>query len=557
MSSLKRFPEALMLAFAAVVVLICMNHATPGRDALTHAAMVLALGVPLALSIKMAFERTAVKWPTAVIVYVLAAAALLGYYYFLLPDTGMVAVSRYLGFTVALYLLFLSVPFLGRRDGFELYVIKLFTGFIVTYFYSLILYAGLAAIVFTIDALFGAGISGRVYADLWFIVGGIFAPAYFFAGIPAYGAVYHPAEYPKFLRILLLYIVMPLLSVYTGILYVYFIKILVTRHWPAGIVSHLVLWYSFISIAVIFFIYLLREKNNWSRIFSDYLPKLILPLLVMMFIAMGIRINAYGITENRYLVMTGGIWATGCMLYFAFKKYPRNIFVVLAAAIIAVLVVTGPWSCYSVSRYSQNARFEKILIRNDMLVDGRIVSSKEVPIADQRAISSIIQYFEIRHNLKELKYLPGGFELKQMREIFGFDLTYGSASRYFGHQLDETGELQDISGYDYFLYAPGKAPGGGVSKGSLTVAYDQSTKLLKISQAGNIIYQKDIAESALKIHADHIGEDILNNKAMTVKDENENLKLMLLFRSINGEEDGGNGRPAIAGLDYFLFVKLK
>ena len=69
----------------------------------------------------------------------------------------------------------------------------------------------------------------------------------------------------------------------------------------------------------------------------------------MMFISMGIRINAYGVTENRYFVIVGGLWVTGSMFYFAVKKNTANIRIVLAAGLVALLAVFGPWSAYTLS----------------------------------------------------------------------------------------------------------------------------------------------------------------------------------------------------------------
>jgi len=557
-SSLKRFPEALGFAFAIVVVLIIINHTKPSEDTLAHLAMVLALGIPLSLCIKMLFERITVQRVTAGIVYVLAALALIAYYNFLLPDLDMVSVTRYIAFSLALYLLFIAIPYLGRKDGFELYVIKLFTGFIVTYFYSLILFAGLAAILFTINTLFSASIPSEVHFDLFLIVAGIFAPAYFLAGIPGYGVIYKGEDYPKFLRVLFLYIVMPLLSVYTAILYVYFIKIIVTRFWPAGIVSNLVLWYSLISTAVIFFIYILKEKNAWAQTFATYLPKLILPLLLMMFVAMGIRINAYGITENRYLVMTGGLWTTGCMLYFAFKRNTMNIKIVLSAAIIAVLVVSGPWSSYAVSKYSQNARLERLLTNNNMLANGDIVPSQEIPHADKTSISSIVQYFNRYHSLVELKVVPQDFTLNQMQKIFGFDLTFSNRAQYFGHHLNEAGEILDIRGYDYFLPSSVRLQDSTlINQGLLSISYDNPSQIIKVVKEGQVIYEKDIAKVAIDIHTANIGENVLENKDMTFVDENEDLKIMLRFQNINGTEDGENGQPKIKWLEFSLLFKEK
>lgn len=302
----------------------------------------------------------------------------------------------------------------------------------------------------------------------------------------------------------------------------------------------------------------MKGKNTWARVFAGYLPKLILPLLVMMFVAMGIRINAYGITENRYLVMAGGMWTTGCMLYCAFKKHTLNINIVLSAAVIAALVVSGPWSCYAVSKYSQNARFAKILTQNNMLMNGKIVPAQEISSADKTSLTSIIQYFQRYHSVKELKLLPAGFEFNQMKEIFGFEMTFGGKHEYFSHNLKETGELQDIRGYDYFWPSPVQMPGGtAITQGSFDISYDSASRVLKISKEGLTVYQKDIAEVAIDIHTVNAGNNVLANRSMTYEDENEHLKIMILFRNINGTENGEDGRPRIEWLDFSVFIKLK
>lgn len=556
--SIRRFPEALLLVFAVVVLLIYINHNTVPHDGpLVRSTMVLALGFPLALVIKMLWERKAVTRSTQAVIFVIVAVSLFMYYSFLLPKINMESVSRYIGITVAFCLLFITIPYWGRKERFELYVIKLFTGFVTTYFFALILFAGLAAILFTINTLFSAGISEEVYFDLWLISAGIFAPTYFLAGIPAYGEEPDIEEYPKFLRILLLYIVMPLLTVYTGILYVYFVKILATRIWPAGMVSNLVLWYSFISLAVVFFIYHLKDKNAWAYWFESYIPRLILPLLIMMFVAMGIRIEAYGITENRYLVLAGGIWSSGCMLYCALIKNRMNLWLLVSAAIISILVVSGPWSCYAVSKYSQNARFERVLTQNNMLVEGKIVPAKEISTADQRTISSIVRYFQDKHSLKELKYIPSDFKVNRMDETFGFDLNH-ARDAYFSHSINmDNNEMQDIRGYDYSLpMVRGSVKKPAARPGELILTYHPGSTILTLSRDGQALYQKELSSAAKAIHSAHIGQNVLENKDMIYIDENENVKIMFLFNDISGIDDGED-QPQIEWLDFSAYVKEK
>lgn len=557
-ASLKRFPEPIALAFTTVVILIFINHNQSREETLARIALVLALGIPLTLCIKMFFERIRVSKVTEFVVMALVAIGLAAYYRFLLPEMNMVPMTRYIGLSLALYLLFMAIPYIGQREDFEIYVIKLFTGFIVTYFYSLVLFLGLVAINFTIDTLFSAGIPERVYVDLFFIVAGIFAPTYFLSVVPEQGVRFKKEDYPKFLKVLLLYIVLPLLTVYTAILYAYFIKIIVTRFWPAGIVSHLVLWYSFISIVAIFFIYILKEGNAWARTFVTFFPKLILPLLLMMFVAMGIRINAYGITENRYWVMAGGFWVTGCMLYLAFRKKPGNIKIVLSLAIIAALTVTGPWSAYAVSKYSQNARFEKLLTENNMLVNGEIVPSQTVSQKDKTSISSIVQYFERNHSLSQLKILPPDFSLNQMKEVFGFPLTYSYSNQYFNYHLKDEGALLDIRGYDYYLPSPFQLENGNtLTQEDLTITYNRESFVMTIKKAGQVVYERNIGDIALTIHEKYTGVNSLEREDMTFVDRNDHFELVFLFRHINGIENGSDGQPQVEWIDFSLLIKIR
>ena len=68
------------------------------------------------------------------------------------------------------------------------------------------------------------------------------------------------------------------------------------------------------------FITPILDKNKWAYRFKHWFPKFILPILIMMFISIGIRIRQYGVTENRYFVIILGLWVLGIMLYFTFTK---------------------------------------------------------------------------------------------------------------------------------------------------------------------------------------------------------------------------------------------
>lgn len=571
--SIKRFPEAILMAAAAVSVAIFLVHMKPYYDReteemLLRTVMVLALGAPVFLSIKVFFERVpALKKGIRSAIYIAASAGLVLYYLFLLKDLEMVSVTRYIAVSIAFYFTFASIPYYYRKENYELYVIKLLTSFFTTYLYSLVLFAGLSALIFTVKALFAVNISEKIYFDILLVVAGVFAPAFFLADIPEHGQELRVEDYPKALKVLLLYIVLPLLLAYSAILYAYFARIIITREWPKGIVSNLVLWYSILSTLIIFLIYPLRVNNRWSKAFTSFFPVLILPLLVMMFISMGKRVIAYGVTESRYFVILVGLWVTGAMLYFIFAKKPRNVVLAASIAVISLLSVIGPWSCYSISKYSQNLRFESILDRNGMIQNGTIVRpTRDLSAQDKREISAIISYFNRYHSLKEIKYLPEGFRVDRMENVFGFKpYEYSDINKmeYFSYNTYETGTVMDIEGFDYFIdfYAYRhdnlKLEGPDGSKGAISLNYDSQGRRFKIFSEGKEIYSGNLEDAAVKIHKERKEKQGGGTEQPVFADENDRVKVIYVFKHIHGWEDKASGVIQINSAECYLFIKLK
>lgn len=569
-SSLKRFPLALLYAAFTVGLLIYMNHLNYGidsREIYARIAMVLAIGVPMSLSIYVFFEsKPDIKKSFRILAHIGVGILLVAFYFLLLKNLEYVSVTRYVAYTIALYLIFSFIPYIRRKENYELYVIRLFSRFVVTYVYSIVLYAGLSAILATINLLFNAGIPGRVFADIALIVAGIFAPAFFLADVPKRGEEISVTDYPGVIRVLLQFIVLPLLTVYTIILYIYFGKIIIIRELPQGIIGNLVLWYSIVSTIVLFFIYPVRKSNQWIKTFIMIFPKTIIPLLGMMFVAMGIRINAYGITENRYFVLIVGIWITGIMIYYSIKKDIRNIVLTITLSLIAILSVSGPWSAYSISKWSQNGRFEEVLNKYDMIGENDELKSpptdKDFSEGDQGKISSIIAYFDNYHNLEDVKYLPEDFEIEDMKDLFGFDMKYDyvrntGGLEYFGYNLDTFNSLVEIKDYDYFKEVD-TYPGYNRKEeiGDYTIDFNIIDKEIVIKEKDNTIYSKDIEEIVEKIHKNNNQRDP-STEEMTFVDENENVKIKIIFRHINGHKNRSTGKVTVENLEFYSFIKFK
>ncbi|MBU3143937.1 DUF4153 domain-containing protein [Clostridium sp. CF012] len=570
-SSINRFPQTIGISTACVILLIYISEIAPQAngdfiETLGRITMVLALGVPLSLCINLYFEGLEkCKKVSLYVSYLGGTVLLIIYYYLFLKEIGMirmVAMSRYIAFSLILYLIFLIISYLPDRPDFEIFVVRVFTRFFTTVLYSLVLYLGLSAILFTIDKLLGINIKGELYYYTFLIVAGTFAPSFFLAGIPTKNEKLTLNDYSRLLNVLVLYIIMPLISVYTIILYIYFGKIIITRQWPEGLVSNLVLWYSVISAAVLFFISPLLNEKTWTKKYMKYFPKAILPLIVMMFISIGIRINAYGVTENRYFVVALGIWVFLIMIYFAATKKLRNILLPLSLVAITTISVFGPFSSYSVSKYSQNKRLDKIFIANHMIKDSSVIkASAAVSNEDSRQISSILNYFQRNHSLKDVKSLPQDFKNSDMERVLGVKYTdeYNTGNNGYFY-FNSSGPLKpiDIRGYDYFFDS--RTNGQQVSNTSFSIDFDYKSSTLEITQDAKAIYKKnlqDFTNLLMDKYGSNQDQKNIPSEEMSFEDENGKVKIKIQFSSISGNKNNSSGKIESKNFEFYVLVKLE
>jgi hypothetical protein len=558
--SVKRFPLTIFLTTVTTVLLIIISRAdgVTTLETLTRLAMVTALGIPATLSIALAFERTktarAVKFGS----YALAFCLLALYYIFLLPEFGMVTITRYIAITLAFYLAFLFAPYFFRRPGFEMYVIKVINRFLVAGIYSAILFAGLALTLLTIDLLLGIEVSFTFYSNVWLVVAGVFAPCFFLAGLPAIDQDMAEENYPTVLKVLLLYIVMPIILTYTLILYIYFLKTLLTLKWPEGTVSHLVLWYSVFSAGVIFLVYPLERNNKFVQFFTAWFPKLVLPAIIVMFMAIAVRINAYGVTENRYFVVALGLWVLGVMLYYSLTKHFKNIVLPVSLALVALLTVFGPWSAYSVSTYSQNARFETLATEYNM-VNGNTLQKpdREISLEDKKAIISILEYFERSHSLSAIRLLPPNFELQNMETVFGFsreDIWAIPGRQKYFHLHTQVKSLE-VRDYDHLLKSDNLRQ-ESVAVGPLTVKYSPEDLKLVVVRGDQELYARNLQIFAEQVVERHGAISLeLPVQDMTFAEENEILKIRFVFTGITGNDEAS--QITFENLEFYLLLKFE
>lgn len=569
-NSTRRFPVTISVSTVLVIMLITLMEKgstfdSDLRDMLLRVDMIIALGIPLSVCIKFIYEKRNIDNRLhKVIGYFIGAVILIIYFFLLLQEIDWVSIARCIGVSIFLYLAFFYIPWINRKEGYEYYIVDVLSSFIVTVIYSFVLFIGIITMLFTIVQLFDVELPENLISYIFLIIAGIFAVSLFLARIPEINKEYQNAQYPKVLKVLLLYIVIPLIIAYTMILYVYFIKIIITANWPRGLVFHLVLWYSVISVIVLFFITPMLKDNKLVYKFKVFFPKAILPILAMMFVAMGIRIKAYGITENRYYGLILGIWVLGVMLYFSLKKKLKNIVIFVSLSIISLISVFGPLSGFSISKLNQNSRFEAILKKNQMLVGDSIQPNRNVSQEDKEEISMILQYFNTRHSFEDVKYLPDDFYFNDMEDVFGFPFTAKEPDKVDNfYYYTEAGarKIIDVKEYDYFVESLSLLE-GPTELENITISYNRNNYELRILRNDEVLFERDLKNFANLILNEYSTQEnkfgsFLDQEKATFIDENENVKVKIIITSLTGQKDKANNENLIEHMEFYMFVKVK
>jgi hypothetical protein len=530
-TTLLRFPIVMLIAAIGVNAAIQLLRNTDietsdfWKTSFIKQLWLSGIGVSLSFAFAMMAERKILKIPSVVAQSI--ALVLLGIYLFILP-----ADFKYFNhfwliqlalFFLASHLFVAFAPFSKSLNinGFWQYNKSLFLNILTSLLYTYVLFAGLALSLASVHFLFNMEINWRSYWYLFCIMQGIFNTWFFLSKVPRdFDILNDLEEYPRGLKLFAQYVLLPLVCLYLLILYVYEAKILLAFSLPVGWVANLIIAFSVVGILCFLLLYPFgkKEENAWISKFNKAFYYLLLPLLVLLFVAIGYRIQAYGFTENRYFVMLIGLWLLGISLYFIFSKRDNISVIPMSLAVVIVLSSIGFWGAYSVSMRSQESRLATLFERN--AIDPKNVPEDRTLLRkDAVEINNILTYFSSRNELfrlypmfqvaanekfdtlgtyeqknallKKVKvpnvnYYYGRNEEKTdtVKVSFSGNYTYdGEISDYYYNNGYNHDNAVKITGYDYLISNVEKP-----SNDTTTIYLDKDFSLKIYSQDSNRVY---------------------------------------------------------------------
>jgi hypothetical protein len=391
-----RFPIQFLISVFAVVIWWFAIYSTTETQtqnfvkllALSNLAFCLTLSADLFSETKPL--NTTKKWLIRALIIVFCIVL----FYVLSPQWYVRDIYRFALLIIAGHLLVSFAPYsqTNKKHAFWQYNKLLFLRFLTAVLYSGTLFLGLLIALLSTKSLFNLNIDDNIYFSLFAFIAAGFNTLFFLAGIPANMSSFEQdSNYPKGLKVFTQYVLIPLLTVYLLILIVYELKILIDQKLPEGMVSILILGYAVFGILSYLLTYPIRNQkgNEWLKLFSKLFFILMIPLLVLLFIAVWVRIADYAITEPRYFLVLLSIWLSGITIYFLAKKSPTIQTVPISLCILALISTFGPQSASSIAKRSQIARYNKL--------DNKVNSEKEK--------AAIINYMVANYGLKSLQPL--------------------------------------------------------------------------------------------------------------------------------------------------------
>lgn len=174
------------------------------------------------------------------------------------------------------------------------------------------------------------------------------------------------ADMPRFMDIIITYILSPAVIIYTGILYLYFITI--TIHWelPKGKIGYMVL--AFVIFALGGRMAQLLVSRRYYDWFYHYFSFIAIPPLIIFWVGTVERIATYSFTVSRVYLLAAGILMSLYILLLLSKRFGRYqlMLAVSICCIVALTYIPGI-SAKSIGIYAQEARLEKYIVKLDAL----------------------------------------------------------------------------------------------------------------------------------------------------------------------------------------------
>jgi len=344
-----------------------------------------------------------------------------------------VSVTRILAGIAISLLVFLVVPtYRSTKIHFNEMVYMTVRSFFIAAVYALVIMLGSFFVAFAVQTLLYENMSGKVYSYIA-ILSGLFGYAFFLGSFPEFKKeedriderVDKAIKQPKFAEILFQNIMIPIIAALTVVLFIWSIRILITRQWPDY--NQIITIFTTYSLVGIFFYYLVSSyKTVIASFYKRIIPYTILVFLSFEAFTIINRIMLYGVKPMEYGIVFLWIFAVVASVLFIFIPVVKNRIPSYVAIVLIMIFVMPVIGAMDSSFYFQSKRLESILTRNEMINAGRIQPGNNVSLQDKKDITDATNYLFTQENKS-----PPSWLAYSLSSIDKFESVYGFAQEFY------------------------------------------------------------------------------------------------------------------------------
>lgn len=576
----KRFRLPVVVAIISSLIgmyIVYQDHVDSDRLwILRNMLMALYLSLPALLTVYLFAEHFALKAIPACALKLGTLGLFILYYAFMPEHFATTDTVRYLFYCIATIGTLFFVPL---TLGYGSYAARRFllglSGRIAWgYFVAMVLFGGLTFAILAIQFLFIPEWhdSWKVISSILVACTGIVFPWVVLAYIPAAGQLDMMPVQEKMTGAIGKFVLIPVVSFYLVILYLYFTKVIILSELPKGWVSYLVL--SFSAAGIWTYIAVLEEARIGGGIaprFAKWLWRTLLPLLFLLWYAIAQRTEAYGVTERRYILIVMAVLLSVWVIYFIISKGKNILIIPTTLAVAAVVISGGPWGAFEVSFRSQRGELVDLLNQYELLADGRITALKgEMPFADRKKLSSVLMYLEEHWGLERIgdllpaditlatdngrdrwahRYYSDASDTKKVLDKIGVRYVNdyeqeNDQSDYFSVNTYQASGALPLDGFTgvVHLVCPGRWKEGKqeppeVTVDDMTFEAIKNCSQLQIRRKDQTIYTTDLGDMIRDIFQEHPDADNLNDlplQKVAFTHFNDELNLFTVINSAYG-----------------------
>jgi hypothetical protein len=570
--AIARFPLTTVYLLAAAII-NAYNINT--EKSLSKLLLTLIVGAFLSAVSQVAYERFFSKISSryALMGLVILLTACYGLIIRPAPKLSMEIEIRTTVALFALLIAFIWVPVLKSKISFNKSFMIAFKSFFNSLLFSGVIFAGVSIILTAINLLIFA-VNSKAYPHMANLVFVLFAPMYFLSLIPKYpGAktlentevINTAAHVPKFLQILISYIIIPLVAVFTFILVVYIIKNISGTFWTDNLLEPMLVSYSITVILV--YILASEIENKFTVFFRKIFPKILVPIVLFQITASILNSADTGVTHTRYYVILFGIYAAAAGAFMSVQPPRKNGVIAALLIVFAAISIIPPVDAFTISRNSQTQTLKNVLERNHMLKDNKIKPNGSISDKDKKAITGAVEYLSRMDYTKSIKWLPNHFNADaDFYQTFGFkqyqEQRFVDQSIYLSL---EPSVSVPISGFDSFVQTeinsfgkPGDGTNSVIDKRGqkYTLVRDVSNGQIKLNLMG-ANDQKLISFNTQEIF-DRFSHYPTTKGQLSVKEatftkENDRARITIVVQSVGIVKQSSSNNNAT----LYVFVQIK